>query len=292
MDTIDRRHLLAAGAATALAAPAMGAVPDAPLTAADVIARIKAHIGVPWRDRTVDGIVYGDPATPVAGIATTMMATFDTLKDAVAEGKNLVISHEPTFWTHQEDVSDLSSNPLYRTKCEFMKRHNVVSFHFHDHWHALRPQDGIAVGMMRQLGWQAFSVAGNPYRFALPEQSLADLVEHFRTVLKADTVRVVGDPALRVRRVGASWGYFSGSACNAAFESDLDVLVIGETREWESVEYAQDAISAGARKALVVLGHVASEQWGMAYCAKWLKGFVPEVPVRFLQTREPFWTHI
>ena len=71
---------------------------------------------------------------------------------------------------------------------------------------------------------------------------------------------------------------------------DVDVLICGETREWEVVEYAQDAISAGQKKALLVLGHVVSEQAGMKYCAEWLKTFVTDVPIEFVAAAEPFWS--
>ena len=70
---------------------------------------------------------------------------------------------------------------------------------------------------------------------------------------------------------------------------EVDVLVAGETHEWELVEYVQDLITAGKKKALIVLGHVVSEQAGMKYCAEWLTGFVPEVPVTFIAAAEPFW---
>ncbi len=53
--------------------------------------------------------------------------------------------------------------------------------------------------------------------------------------------------------------------------------------------YAADAVTAKQRKALIVLGHVASENPGMEECARWMKGFVTEVPVEFVPTREPFW---
>ena len=66
-------------------------------------------------------------------------------------------------------------------------------------------------------------------------------------------------------------------------------LIAGETREWELVEYAQDCISSGNKKALLLLGHVVSEQAGMKYCAEWLRPFIPEVPVQFIPAREPFW---
>jgi putative NIF3 family GTP cyclohydrolase 1 type 2 len=72
--------------------------------------------------------------------------------------------------------------------------------------------------------------------------------------------------------------------------TDVDVLIVGETREWELVEYAQDAIAAGKKKALILLGHVASEQAGMKYCAEWLKSFIAEVPIEFIPAAEPFWS--
>jgi hypothetical protein len=54
------------------------------LTAAAVIERIRANVGVPWRDQTVDTIKSGNPATPVKGIATTMMATLGPERSRVS----------------------------------------------------------------------------------------------------------------------------------------------------------------------------------------------------------------
>lgn len=54
-----------------------------------------------------------------------------------------------------------------------------------------------------------------------------------------------------------SWGYvsqFPGTTFIA--RPDVDVLVAGETREWELVEYVQDMISSGEKKALIIMGHV------------------------------------
>ena len=72
--------------------------------------------------------------------------------------------------------------------------------------------------------------------------------------------------------------------------SDIDVLAVGETREWEGVEYARDAVTAGRQKALIILGHVPSEERGMQECARWLKTFIPEVPIEYLPSGEPFWS--
>ena len=59
---------------------------------------------------------------------------------------------------------------------------------------------------------------------------------------------------------------------------NVDVIVAGEVREWETVEYVRDKVFAGEKKGLILVGRVVSEEPGMAICADWLKTFVPEVP--------------
>jgi putative NIF3 family GTP cyclohydrolase 1 type 2 len=259
------------------------------LTAGEVIERIKNNVGIPWREQTVDKIIAGSPATPVKGITTTMMATLDVLKRAAAAGKNMVITHESTFYSHQDAIDQLKDDPAYRFKVDFIRANNMVSFHFHDHWHGHRP-DGIATGMARELGWQKNADSENPRLFSFPATPLARFAKEIQTKLKIRTMRVVGDPALSVNRAIASWGYvseFPGIPLLA--RPDIDVLIAGETREWELVEYAQDMISSGKKKALILLGHVVSEQAGMKYCAEWLKSFITEVPIEFVPAAEPFW---
>jgi putative NIF3 family GTP cyclohydrolase 1 type 2 len=70
---------------------------------------------------------------------------------------------------------------------------------------------------------------------------------------------------------------------------EVEVLLIGEVPEWETIEYVSDAVAQGKRKALILVGHIASEQPGMENCAEWLKTFVKDVPVGFVPTVEPFW---
>jgi putative NIF3 family GTP cyclohydrolase 1 type 2 len=101
---------------------------------------------------------------------------------------------------------------------------------------------------------------------------------------------VVGDPQLKVTKVAMLPGA-AGSARQISLleRDDVEALVIGETPEWETVEYVADAVTEHKRKALVILGHIPSEQAGMEECARWLKTFVTEVPVEFIPAREPFW---
>jgi len=278
------RRGVIAGTGAMLAAPAIAHG----LTVQAVLDRMKTRIGTAWFEGGVDHIVSGSADAPVTGVATVMMATFDALKAVVAHRLNFVITHEPTFWSHQDRIDQLQDDPLYRTKLAYIRDHGLTVFHFHDHWHAKKPIDGINFGMMRKMGWQTRMDAQNNRIFNLPPTSLKALVNQFRARLGDRTLRVIGKPDLPVTRVIASWGNCS-SFPGIPYLDEADVLVIGEAQDWDLIAYAEDLVTAGRPKALIVLGHVLSEQWGMDYCADWLKTFVPEVPVRFLPIIQPYW---
>lgn len=261
-----------------------------PLTAGQVIDRIKANVGVPWSAQTVDNLIAGTPDTLVKGIATTMMATLDVVKRAAAAGKNMVITHESTFFSHQDRIDQFLKDETYLHKLDFLNKNQMAVFHFHDHWHRRKGPDGIAFGMRQELGWEKYVDAQNPRALNFPNVRLAQLAKELETKLKIRTMRVLGDPNLIVKRAMASWGNCSlMPGVPFISQPGVDLLIIGETHEWELVEYVQDMISAGQKKALIVLGHVVSEQAGMKYCAEWLKGFVSEVPIEFVAATEPFW---
>ncbi|MDN5211513.1 hypothetical protein QQ020_05610 [Fulvivirgaceae bacterium BMA12] len=44
------------------------------------------------------------------------------------------------------------------------------------------------------------------------------------------------------------------------------------------------------KKGLIIMGHADSEEAGMEYCARWLKGFIKEVPVTFIPAGNPLWS--
>ncbi len=287
---LSRRSILAAGAAGAgLAAagtPAFGTT----LTAGEILDRMKQNVGGPWRDGGVDHFTVGGPQTVVRGISTVMMCTFDALKDSLLAGCNMVISHEPTYWSHPDRLDDIRDDPLYKIKLDYVTRNNMVVWHFHDHWHALRPVDGIHVGEAAQLGWTQYQHKGNERYYTLPPMTLLDMARHIQSRLDARTMRIVGDPALMVSRMYASYGNFGGITGAAILDGpDCDVMVIGEAQDWDLPMYVQDTMSAGGKKAFIMIGHDKSEQWGMKYCAEWLGGFIKEIPCKFVPIIEPFW---
>jgi putative NIF3 family GTP cyclohydrolase 1 type 2 len=260
------------------------------LTAGEVISRMKAKLGIPWRDSTYrDTFKFGGPEIEVRGIATAMFCTFDLVKRAVDAGYNMILPHEDTYWNDRDDISIVSSDPLYETKVGFMREHNIVIFRVHDHMHSQRP-DFLYVGLARSLGLDVkYETAPASHRFVIPETTLGGLASDFQKRLGGRTVRVVGNPNAKVRRVLLGVGY----ATPAINDPDVDVVVSGEQQETDgaldSPEYVLDAVSLGITKGWIMLGHAISEEQGMLEMAQWVKSFIPEVPVELIRSGDPFW---
>ena len=258
------------------------------MLAQDIIEKIKENVTCDWSETTVDNLKSGTPDSQVTGIATTFLANMAVLRRAKAKGLNMIITHEPTFYNHFDEREAYEQDPVYRAKLKYIEENEMVIWRFHDHWHQTKP-DGIYKGMIAKLKWQDYREERD--RFIIPEITLGDLATHLRDVFDAEGIRVVGDPELSVSevamRLGASsyLGHF-----DMLKRSDVDVLIIGECREWETVEYVRDANGLGMGKGLILLGHAISEEEGMAYCAEWLAQFIDEVPVEVVPCGEPFWT--
>lgn len=260
------------------------------LTAGEVVSRIKANLGIPWRDATYrDTFKFGGASTEVKGIATAMFCNFELLRHASEAGLNMIIPHEDTYWNDRDDVTIVNADPLYKAKVDFMTKHNIVIFRMHDHMHAQRP-DFTYVGLARALGLESkYETAAQSHHFTIPETTLGALAADFQKRLGLKALRAVGDPNTKVRRIQLGVGY----ATPAVNNPEVDVVVSGELQEtdggFDSPEYVLDAVSLGIPKGWIMLGHAVSEEQGMLEMAEWIKSFTPEVPVRLIQTGEPFW---
>jgi putative NIF3 family GTP cyclohydrolase 1 type 2 len=240
---------------------------------------------VPWKTPTRDVFRAGNPDTPVNGIATTVMSTLSILQRASKDGKNLVITHEPTFWSDSDSTQELEGDAVYQQKASFIKENNMVIWRFHDHWHARRP-DPMLAGLAQSLGWtNPADDSGRVYN--VNPTTLGAMVKDMEMRLKFRAMRVIGDPETRISKAAINVGSTSLQVVLKLLP-DVDVFIAGEPREWEGPEYVQDAIAAGRKKAMIITGHQNSEDPGMRLCADWLKGFITEVPVGWIPTADPF----
>jgi len=260
------------------------------MTAADALAKVKLRYPAVLPANTVDTVKAGDPATKVTGIATTFMDTLDVLREASKRGLNLVITHEPTFYNHLDQTTLFTDDPVYKEKLAFIEEHHMVVFRLHDAIHRV-PPDAIAMGLIERLGWKGYlRAADDPFFVTLPPVTLAQLAKELQGKLGAGTMRVVGNPALVVTKVGMRPGAAGLAKQVSVLErDDVEVLIAGEASEWETVEYARDASAEGRKKALILLGHEPSEEDGMEQCARDLRGVFPGVKVEHIVAGNAMW---
>jgi hypothetical protein len=313
VNQISRREFVVVAATGATLAPlGLYARPAAAITAQEVIDRIKKHVGVEWTTETVDTFKAGDPATIVKGIVSTSMATMDVLRQAVKARANLVVTCEPTFYARADSatpparrgggapgdggrggaiagaVGGGGTDPVFSAKNDFINRHNLVVWRFSDHWRRRRP-DPFAQGLTDAFGWSRFTAADDPTRVSSPAMTLDALASSLKKKLNArGGIRVVGDPAIKVQSIGLLPGTTPLQASLTTLPN-VDVIVAGEVREWESVEYARDAVTGGQPKGLALLGRILSEEPGMNVCARWLRTIVPELPTTWIPVGDPYW---
>ncbi len=88
--------------------------------------------------------------------------------------------------------------------------------------------------MVDALGWEKYQTNGNSEIFVLPSSSLELLAKNIQKALEIRALRVIGDSQMKVSRVGLAPGYNDLRGMIRWLDHpDVDVLVIGETREWE-----------------------------------------------------------
>jgi putative NIF3 family GTP cyclohydrolase 1 type 2 len=298
---ISRREFIALAAAGTMAAPAVAharqASPAGALTAQEVVERIKQASGLAWATDTVDGFKAGDPLTVVTGIATTALATIPALRQAVEARANLIVTCEPTFYSRSDAQAPApgrpgapisSPDPVFAAKDDLVRRNGMIIWRFSDHWRQRRP-DPLAIGLTDALGWSRFRAADDAARLVIPPISLESLASDIKEKLGArGGIRVVGDPTLTVETVGLLAGTTSVQAALRLMPR-VDTILAGEVREWETVEYVRDKVTAGEKKSLILLGRVLSEDPGMNVCAEWLRNILPQIRTTWIPVSDPYW---
>jgi putative NIF3 family GTP cyclohydrolase 1 type 2 len=198
--TIQKIFVTAALTISILSLPLAAQSTSAPLTAAAAITKIIAATGATPPPGTVDTVKGGDPNTIVTGVATTFLDTYEVLEKAVADGKNLIVTHEPTFYNHPDDMTVLGDDPVQAQKLAYIKEHHLVVWRFHDTWHMRNP-DGILEGVIDEFGWKQYQSSTDPHLFALPATTLTQLAATLRAKAGSHLMRVIGDPNMPVTQV-------------------------------------------------------------------------------------------
>ncbi|WP_091375481.1 Nif3-like dinuclear metal center hexameric protein [Mucilaginibacter mallensis] len=237
---------------------------------------IKTVPGAPFPN-TVDTLKAGNRDIVVTSIVTTMFPTVDVIRKTIDLGANFIVCHEPTFYNHTDDVSWLQNDEVYNYKADLLKKHNIAIWRNHDYIHSIKP-DGVLTGVIAKLGWKDYQQGANTFIF--PGITLGALIDQLKQKLATPAVRYIGDLQQTCKTVIFAEGAAGGrTQIEAISKYKPDVLICGEISEWETAEYVRDARAEGRSIALVVTGHIPSEEAGSAFMADWLKQRISNVKI-------------
>lgn len=227
---------------------------------------------------TCDGLIVGDGDVEVKKVGVCFKLTAELIDKAVAEGVNVIVTHEPTF------SSDDRGGEFYgvdRLKYDKLIASGITLYRFHDHAHH-REDDYIHTGFIKSLGLKIkrkFDIESlGVRRYELDEEiTTRELAKRIRDILGIELVRIVGRDDHPLKVVCLGLGGVGFAQINKLFDPGCDLFITGEVGEVIVDENVRDACYFGMNKSVLVLGHYGSEYAGMRYLAEELDRFVPTV---------------
>lgn len=258
------------------------------MTASELLRHL--HSLAPWLEEdTVDRIIIGDPETEVSRALVTWMSTFDACRAAVERACQLIVTHEPTFWSHANEVetSGAKPNPVWHAafakKRAYLEEHGLVILRCHDVWDFV-PEIGIPFAWARFLGLGETPAAMSENR-ALHRYDIAPLsVDDFARRVAAKTaelgepaVQVIGDGARLVSKIGVGTGCYCNPVEFQQLGCDLSIVCDDGNWYWENLQCATDNDHP-----IIRVNHGTSEEPGMKTLATYLSNTFPQLAVEFL----------
>ncbi len=282
------------------------------MTNREVVDKILAyHPKFPEDYHGCDDWKTGNPDDECTGIVTTLAATVNVVRKAAELGANLIIVHEPTFYTSEDGPGWFEDfpNEVYEEKRRIIDEHGIAIWRDHDHIHTHEP-DGIFTGMVKYMGWEgkirqsAKDGMMSPFIVDFPEMTLRELCRNLIEKLGINGLRYVGDPDAKVKSM-AMVGHLYPNSFPAShrdgspaeysvsvidvLESEADVLLPGEVIDWTVLSYARDAMQLGKNKAVISIGHFNGEELGMKYAEIWLGELIGHcVPITYVPTEDMY----
>jgi putative NIF3 family GTP cyclohydrolase 1 type 2 len=242
-----------------------------------------------FKRKTVDRIIIGNPETKINKIGTCWMSNWETCKKAVKSGINVLITHEPTFYTHW-DLDEKRGS--YFSSREFTKRLYIDQVERKKKWindnglAIIRNHDtidvlsdvGIPFSFGKFLGFSNSDIiAARTYYnvYKVDKQSASDLtgsIARKLSELGQPGVAFYGDPDRQVASVGLG----TGCACDpmefADLKPDVFIAIDDVVRTWTQTAFASDT-----GQPLIIVNHGTTEEMGMRMLNQLIKQKFPEI---------------
>lgn len=218
---------------------------------------------------TCDKLILGDADREVKKAATCFKLTAEVLAEAIRQGIDLIITHEPSFSVGDEPDGTRFADTK---KWEMLRESNITLYRFHDHAHHTEP-DYIHEGFIRKLGlsikrkYANDSFAVSRYELSEPIHIL-ELAKNIKEKINVESLRVVGSTDVTVKTVCLGLGAVGSAQFELLHTKDCDLFITGEAGEVCACEIVRDMCFFGENKAMFLLGHYGAEYAGMEYLAE------------------------
>ncbi len=239
-----------------------------------------------------DRIIAGDPDTIIKKAGTVWMPFFNTLKEAVSKGVNVLIVHEPTFYTHWDlDAKNYNVQSYYdkpspareqyiefiKEKREWIEKNGLVIIRSHDVTDIIK-DFGMPYALGFKLGFTNKEIIRsrdyyNVYK--VERDSAKNIAAEIAGKLRdfnQPGVGFYGDPERSVSTIGMGAGCICDPQDFADMDPDMYVVVDDKMKAWIQGTYAGDTGTP-----VVVINHGTAEEGGMRLLNRHLREALPEI---------------
>jgi putative NIF3 family GTP cyclohydrolase 1 type 2 len=293
-EKMERRKFIrltgAGSAGILLASPRLsGSGYQKTLTVRDINTHLRSLIDV--NEPSVDRIVIGNPDMDVSRIGTAWMPYWETLKQAHAAGVNVMVVHEPAFYTHWDldaDKWDYYDAPpparenyftLRDQKKRWLEEQKIAIIRCHDVLDKI-PEWGIPFAFGKALGFENKDIIRSKTYYNVygiktkPAIEVARAIAAKLKLLDQPGIAFYGDKNYPVSSVGLGTGCISDPLDYAELAPDLYIAIDDSVRTWTQTTFAIDS-----GKPLVVVNHGTSEEAGVRALNAHLKEIYKEYEV-------------
>lgn len=234
-----------------------------------------------WFDKTqtVDKIVIGNPEKEVSSILVTWMIHNDTIDYAIKHGYDMIMTHEPTFWFHADELENVTNGDnespkiqTARAKAKRLQENDIVVMRNHDVWDRF-PEVGIPHEFARAIGIDVKPTSSffMDYMFRYDIKPIS-YGAFSKQVAKAcakmgeEGIQVFGEPNKQVSKIGVG----TGCCCDLDefVKQGCDCAIICDDGQfyWRDTSWA---IEIGFP--VIRINHGTSEEAGMPSLAEYCK---------------------
>jgi len=245
----------------------------------------------PWVDpeKTVDNIKSGDGEKTVKKVAVCWFPSLKNIEAAIELNCDLLITHEPVWWDHFDAPGGWRGKGPGLKKTKFLEKSGMVVARLHDTWDNW-PGLGIRDSFARGLGLDKF-VAEHELRYhavyEIPEQSLYSFAKYVAEKVKPlgeDSVQVIGDPEMKIKRPSIGVGCIGPAEDMIKLGSDVLIMCFDGASYWQTRDrLAEQGVG------VITLEHGTTEMWGIESLAKFLGDTWPELEVHYLDKHWKPW---